>query len=76
MFVEVKLYNFYFFLILEYYHNYSVLILILILMLGSLFAKKNDSYENTSKYFDNHLSVGIGIVTIKVFNVVQISYDK
>ena len=48
---------------------------ILLLIVGCVFAQKFDSYENTSKYFDNHLSVGIGIATIKVFNVAQISYD-
>ena len=52
------------------------LLLITLLIVGCVFAKKNDSYKNTSKYFDNYLSVGIGIVTIKVFNVAQISYDK
>ena len=48
---------------------------ILLFIVGCVFAQKVDSYENTSKYFDNHLSVGIGIATIKVFNVAQISYD-
>ena len=51
------------------------LLTILLLIVGSVFAQKFDSYENTSKYFDNHLSVGFGVGTIKVFNVAQISYD-
>ena len=48
---------------------------ILLFIVGCVFAQKVDSYENTSKYFDNHLSVGIGFGTIKVLNFVQISYD-
>ena len=51
------------------------LLTILLLIVGCVFAQRVDSYENTSKYFDNHLSVGMGIATIKVFNVAQISYD-
>ena len=50
-------------------------LIILLLIVGCVFAQKVDSYENTSKYFDNHLSVGIGFGTIKVLNFVQISYD-
>ena len=48
---------------------------ILLFIVGCVFAQKVDSYKNTSKYFDNHLSVGIGFGTIKVLNFVQISYD-
>ena len=55
---------------------YYKLLLFALLIVGYVFAKNIDSYENTSKDFDNHLSVGIGIGTIKVFNVAQISYDK
>ena len=50
------------------------LLLIGFLIVGG-FAQKIDSYKDTSKYFDNHLSVGIGFGTIKVINFVQSSYD-
>ena len=54
---------------------YYKLLLFALLIVGYVFAKNIDSYENTSKDFDNHLSVGIGFGTIKVINFVQSSYD-
>ena len=51
------------------------LLLLVLFIVGCVFSQKFDSSENTLKYIDNNLSIGIGIGTIKVFDVAQISYD-
>ena len=50
-------------------------LIILLFIVGCVLSQTIDSYKNTSKYFDNHLSIGMGVGTIKVLNFAQISYD-
>ena len=50
-------------------------LIILLINVGCGFAQDVNSFKSTSKYFDNHFSVGGGFGTIKVLNFMQGSYD-